>query len=194
MSIFTKLNTLLRAGARESAERDYRCQRYPYISPGNCRRGKPVGQKKGKPGLSYCNAQGYGEGKWHRGNASAREKNRLLRSRPRKIGGASDAGRQGYCSERRACGEAGKARGSHRERINSEELTLRKLVTEIKEHRREIAYSRPTYRVMAGSLPAIAAELLLNTWQPCVQPERELPERFECRCSRGEFRRGERTG
>ena len=146
MSIFTKLNTLLRAGARESAERitdanAIRIYRQEIVDAENLlerRRASLaslIATRKDMEREITCTRQ----------RIRTREEQITAippeeRSEELLMLGARDIA----ASEAHAA-KLEKRRLGVEERINSEELTLRKLVTEIKEHRREI-------RILAADL------------------------------------------
>ena len=146
MSIFNKLNTLLRAGARESAERitdanAIRIYRQEIVDAENllerrraCLAGL-IATRKDMEREIVCARQ-----RIHTREEQITAIPPEERSEELLLLGARDI----------AANEAHVAKLEQRrmgveERINSEELTLRKLVTEIKEHRREI-------RILAAEL------------------------------------------
>lgn len=146
MSIFTKLNTLMRAGARESAERitdanAIRIYRQEIVDAENLlerRRASLaslIATRKDMEREITCTRQ----------RICTREEQIVAippeeRSEELLILGARD-----IAANEAHVAKLDKRRIEIQERITSEELTLRKLVTEIKEHRREI-------RILAADL------------------------------------------
>lgn len=146
MSIFTKLNTLMRAGARESAERitdanAIRIYRQEIVDAENLlerRRASLaslIATRKDMEREITCTRQ----------RICTREEQIVAippeeRSEELLMLGARD-----IAANEAHVAKLDKRRIEIQERITSEELTLRKLVTEIKEHRREI-------RILAADL------------------------------------------
>ena len=146
MSIFTKLNTLLRAGARESAERitdanAIRIYRQEIVDAENLLERKRaslaslIATRKDMEREISCTRQ----------RIRTREEQVAAippeeRSEELLMLGARD-----IAANEAQVAKLEKRRLGVEERINSEQLTLRKLVTEIKEHRREI-------RILAADL------------------------------------------
>jgi phage shock protein A len=146
MSIFTKLNTLLRAGARESAERitdanAIRIYRQEIVDAENL-------LERRRASLASLIAT---RKDMEREIASTRQ--RICTREEQIIAIAPEErseellmlGARDIAANEAHVAKLEKRRMGIEERINSEELTLRKLVTEIKEHRREI-------RILAAEL------------------------------------------
>jgi len=146
MSIFTKLNTLLRAGARESAERvtdanAIRIYRQEIVDAENLlerRRASLaslIATRKDMEKEITCTRQRIHTRENQVAAIPPRERSEELLL----LGARDIAANETHLAklEKRRLGVA--------EKINSEELTLRKLITEIKEHRREI-------RILAAQL------------------------------------------
>tara|TARA_R110001592_G_scaffold363043_1_gene679585 strand:- start:68618 stop:69325 length:708 start_codon:yes stop_codon:yes gene_type:complete len=146
MSIFTKLNTLMRAGARESAERitdanAIRIYRQEIVDAENLLERRRISLAS----LIATRKDMEREIAGARQRISTREEQIVAippaeRSEQLLMLGARD-----IAANEAHVAKLDKRRLEIEERVNSEELTLRKLITEIKEHRREV-------RILAADL------------------------------------------